>query len=232
MSETGLIASVSNRKEERLHSYAADQVSASTFNGVMLLTLVWGFFVNAAMVAFFAKPIISVMAGLNPWVMIIGYIGLTILGTLIAVKSDNPVISFLGYNIIVLTMGALLCITVPFFSAAVVTKALLLTGIVTATMVLLGFMRPQLFLSMGRTLFIAMLVGIVAELVATFLLHYTGAAFDWLFVLIFSGYIGFDVAKAQVYPKTVDNAIDCALDLYVDIIVLFVRLLSILSRDN
>ena len=85
---------------------------------------------------------------------------------------------------------------------------------------------------MGRTLFIALLVGIVAELVATFLFHYTGAAFDWIFVILFSAYIGYDVAKSQIYPKTVDNAVDCALDIYLDIINIFIRLLAILSRKD
>ena len=106
----------------------------------------------------------------------------------------------------------------------------LLTGIVTATMTLLGLVRPQIFLGLGRTLLIALLVGIVAELVATFLLHYTGTLFDWLFVILFSAYIGYDVAKSQMYPKTVDNAVDCALDIYLDIINIFIRLLALLSR--
>ncbi|MCR5192464.1 MAG: Bax inhibitor-1 family protein, partial [Bacteroidales bacterium] len=47
---------------------------------------------------------------------------------------------------------------------------------------------------------------------------------------LFSGYIGYDVAKSQAYPKTLDNAVDSALDIYLDIINLFIRLLSILGR--
>jgi FtsH-binding integral membrane protein len=115
---------------------------------------------------------------------------------------------------------------------AILAAALLLTGIVTATMTLLGLVAPNVFLGMGRTLFIALIVGILAELVATFLFHYTGTAFDWLFVVLFSGYIGYDVAKSQIYPKTVDNAVDCALDIYLDIINIFIRLLALLSRKE
>ena len=33
-----------------------------------------------------------------------------------------------------------------------------------------------------------------------------------------------------MYPKTVDNAVDCALDIYLDIINIFIRLLALLSR--
>ena len=87
-------------------------------------------------------------------------------------------------------------------------------------------------MGLGRTLLVALIVGLLAEVVATFLLGYRGMLFDWLFVILFSGYIGYDVARSQAFPKTLDNAVDSALDIYLDIINLFIRLLSILSRNN
>ena len=50
--------------------------------------------------------------------------------------------------------------------------------------------------------------------------------------VIFSLYIGYDYWKAQQYPKTVDNAVDSALDIYLDIINLFMRILSILGNGK
>ena len=232
MSQTSSLTVFEGRKEERLNSGVTDQIDARTYNAVMCATLLWGFLVNALMVAYLTQPIVNALAGMSPWVLFFGYFVLAIAGIVISVKSDNPFISFLGYNLLVLPMGVMLCLIVPGMPVAIVTKALLLTGIVTATMILLGLIRPQLFLGIGRTLLIALLIGIVAELVATFLLGYRGAAFDWLFVIIFSGYIGYDVAKSQAYPKTIDNAVDCALDIYLDIINLFIRLLSLLSREH
>lgn len=231
MAQTSTLTLFKERKEERLSSGLADQISVRTYNSVMCATLLWGFLANAAMVAYLAEPVMQLVAGVKPWLLFAGYLVLCIAGILIAVKSDRPLVSFLGYNLLVLPMGVMLCLIVPAMPVAVVTKALLLTGLVTATMVLLGLVRPQLFLGLGRTLFIALVIGIVAELVASFLLGYRGSAFDWLFVLIFSGYIGYDIAKSQAYPKTIDNAIDCALDIYLDIIYLFIRLLSLLSRE-
>lgn len=220
------------RKEERLNSGLTDQVSARMYNVVMCGTLLWGFLVNAFMVEYCAAPIVNALAGVKSWVLIVGYLVLAIGGITLSVKSNNPWISFLGFNLLVLPLGVMLCLIVPFLPIAIVTKALLLTGIVTATMIVLGITFPKLFLGVGRTLFIALLVGLVAELVATFLFGYRGAAFDWLFVILFSGYIGYDIAKSQMYPKTIDNAVDCALDIYLDIVNLFIRLLSLLSRDN
>ena len=53
---------------------------------------------------------------------------------------------------------------------------------------------------------------------------------DYLFVAIFSLYLGFDWARANAYPPTVRNAILSATQIYLDIVNIFVRLLSIFSR--
>ena len=232
MEQTNSLSVFSARKEERLNSGVGDQISVRRYNAVMLLTLLWGFLVNTVMVYYFAIPIMRLLSGVGPLWIFFGYFVLAIAGIAISARSTNPWISFLGYNLLVLPIGVLLCLILPGIPVAIVTKALLLTGIVTATMTLLGLVAPNVFLGMGRTLFIALIVGILAELVATFLFHYTGTAFDWLFVVLFSGYIGYDVAKSQIYPKTVDNAVDCALDIYLDIINIFIRLLALLSRKE
>ncbi len=232
MEQTNSLSVFSTRKEERLNSGVGDQISVRRYNAVMLLTLLWGFLVNTVMVYYFAIPIMRLLSGVGPLWIFIGYFVLAIAGIAISARSTNPWISFLGYNLLVLPIGVLLCLILPGIPVVIVTKALLLTGIVTATMTLLGLVAPNVFLGMGRTLFIALIVGILAELVATFLFHYTGTAFDWLFVVLFSGYIGYDVAKSQIYPKTVDNAVDCALDIYLDIINIFIRLLALLSRKE
>ena len=232
MEQTNSLSVFSTRKEERLNSGVGDQISVRRYNAVMLLTLLWGFLVNTVMVYYFAIPIMRLLSGVGPLWIFIGYFVLAIAGIAISARSANPWISFLGYNLLVLPIGVLLCLILPGIPVAIVTKALLLTGIVTATMTLLGLVAPNVFLGMGRTLFIALIVGILAELVATFLFHYTGTAFDWIFVVLFSGYIGYDVAKSQIYPKTVDNAVDCALDIYLDIINIFIRLLALLSRKE
>ena len=54
--------------------------------------------------------------------------------------------------------------------------------------------------------------------------------FDFIVVIIFCGYIGYDWARAQEYNPTLDNAIDSAADIYVDVINLFVRILSIIGK--
>ena len=232
MAETTFIDTFNNRKQARIESGEADRMSSRSFNLVLTGLLVYGLLVNAVMVYYCSAPLMRFMTGASTWTFLLVDFVPTLIGVIMAAKSSNPFISFIGYNLVVLPIGLLLALIIPGLPAAIVTKAMLLTAMVAATMMLLAAIKPSFFLGLGRTLFIGLLIGIIAELVATFLLGYRGELFDWIFVILFSGYLGFDIAKSQAYPKTLDNAVDSALDIYLDIINLFIRLVSILGRQN
>lgn len=228
---TSLVPSLENRKQARLESGLPDTLSARSFNLVLTATLAYGLLVNAAMVYFFFAPLQQMVSGIGWFGLLLLYFVPTIAGIIIAGRSTRPFVSFLGYNLVVVPIGLMLALVVPGLPAGIVVKAMGLTAMVTLTMMVLSVARPQFFLGLGRTLFVTLLVGLVAEVVAL-LFGYRGMLFDWIFVLVFSGYIGFDIAKSQAYPKTLDNAVDCALDIYLDVINLFIRILSILSKRN
>lgn len=230
MAEATFVDSFNNRKQARLTSGEADRLSSRSYNLALTGLLAYGLLLNAVMVYYFAEPLRQMLIGVSSWVLLLGYLVPTLIGVLMAAKSTNPMVSFIGYNLVVLPIGVLLSLLLLNFPVGIVVKAMALTGMVTATMMLLAIIRPQFFLGLGRTLFLTLIIGIVAEVVATWLLGYRGEIFDWVFVILFSGYIGYDVAKSQAYPKTLDNAVDSALDIYLDIINLFIRLLSILGR--
>lgn len=232
MAETSLVQSFENRKQLRLESGLADTMSSRAFNLALCGALLWGLLLNAVMVYYFYGPLQAFAAQLKWYGMLIVYFVPTLAGIIMSARSSNPVVSFIGYNLVVLPIGLLLALIVPGLSAGIVVKAMGLTAMVTFTMMMLAVVNPRFFLGLGRTLFVALLIGLVAELVATFLLGYRGGLFDWLFVILFSGYIGYDVAKSQAYPKTLDNAVDCALDIYLDVINLFIRILSIVARRD
>ena len=64
------------------------------------------------------------------------------------------------------------------------------------------------------------------------LMRLDSALYDTLIVTIFSLYIGYDWSRACSYEPTLDNAIDSACDLYLDIINVFLALLRILNRGR
>lgn len=214
------------RKEARMKSEGAI-VSDQKYNIIIGAMLLYGFVMNAIMVLLTGQFFME----MNPIVFLIGYFVSALIGSIMVNVSKNPIVSFIGYNLIVVPIGALLSICLPGYSIGLILSAIIVTAIIAAIMMLLGSMFPQFFSKIGLTLFIALLVGIIAEFVAM-LLGYGGDIFNWIFVIIFSLYMGYDWYRAQAYPKTVDNAIDSAVDLYLDIINIFVRLLEIFGKKD
>ena len=129
-------------------------------------------------------------------------------------------------------MGLLLTSYLTLFTEATIYSAFLATGIIVVSMMLISLFFPAFFLSLGRVLIFALLGSIAVELIGGLLLHYPMFWMNYVIVVIFAGYVGFDWAKAQVYPKTMDNAIDSAADIYIDIVNIFIRLLSIMGRKK
>ncbi len=203
------------------------EISAQLYNAIIGGTLLIGFAINYFMVKFIP---FEAIASINPWIFFIGYFGCCFGGIALFTKSDNPAVSFLGYLLVVAPFGLIINLVVGRYSADVVGNAIQATGLITCVMMLLGTMYPAFFKSIARGLFIALICTIVVELVMVFVFKTHHTLIDWAVVLIFSGYIGYDWARANSIPKTVDNAIDSAAALYMDIINLFLRLVRILGR--
>ena len=205
----------------------APVLSLRVYNTIIGITLLWGFSVNYVTVQ--SIPIENILAIPN-WGLLIGYFLSCLLGITLYRGSDNPVVSFLGYNFVVLPMGVVLSPFLYEFDQDLITQAMVMTSAFTGMMMCLSVLYPKFFLSLGRTLFFSLLAVIVLELGLAFFMGIHPSIFDWIVALIFCGYIGYDWARANAIPRTLDNAIDSAASLYIDIINLFVRILTILAR--
>ena len=83
----------------------------------------------------------------------------------------------------------------------------------------------------GSILFFG-LIGVLFGFLISIFLPGVNLAITILSAGLFSLYIGYDVYRSQQFPHTVDNAIDCAVDLYLDIINLFLNLLRIFGKSS
>lgn len=202
-------------------------IGAGLYNLVIGLTLLWGFAVNYIMVSHIAPEAI---ASVNPWVFFIGYFASCFFGIYLFQTSSNPLVSFIGYNFVVVPFGLIINMVVSQYDPELVTEAIRITGLVTIAMMCLGTLFPAFFQKIAGVLTIALLLVIVVELIEIFIFKTHHGILDWIVVLIFCGYIGYDWGRANQIPKTVDNAVDSAAALYMDIINLFLRILRILGR--
>lgn len=215
------------------------EISPVAYNAVIGGVLLYGFIIDALIVALFKGKAITMMItnptgyATNLIVMAVVYVVCCIVGSLLVHKSDNPVVSFVGFNLFAVPIGFILAYaTIPFYSSGTIARAFVLTAIITGVMMLVATLLPDTFLSMGKTLFISLLVCIVVDLIAIFVFRIDLIVIDYAVTFIFALFVGYDWARANRCVKTVDNAVDCAAELYIDIINLFIRILSILARAN
>ena len=213
-------------KLERMNSYAGTKVTERSYNLTIGLTLLWGVLINVVMSVFFTYQILSLNYLLVLAVYFVGTIGCSIL----VHKSDSPAVSFAGFTGMAVSMGLLLTFYVTVFTAHSVSYAFIATALVTVIMVILSMLYPAFFQNLGRTLFISLLACIIIQVAGAFLFRLPMSIIDYAVALIFCGYIGLDWCRAQQYPKTLDNAIDCAADIYLDVVNLFIRIRAITGK--
>ena len=207
----------------------ATELSERAFNMVIGGVLLWGFLMNYLMVQFFTPQVYRLVYQIGYRGFLLGYFALAILGSVLIAR-DSAVLSFIGYNLIAVPVGMVVTIVVGDYSGSIVKTAVLTTAIVTLSFMILALVFPDFFLSLGRVLGISLLLSIIAELVTHFIFRASTSMYDWIFVVIFSLYIGYDWARANTCARTMDNAVDLAASLYLDIINLFLRILSIMGK--
>ena len=108
--------------------------------------------------------------------------------------------------------------------------AFIATGLVTVIMIILSMLYPAFFQNLGRTLIISLLGCILVEFVGSIIFRIPLGFIDYIVALIFCGYIGLDWNRAQAYPKTLDNAIDSAADIYLDVVAYIELILDCKSK--
>lgn len=213
---------------------AGKLISNEAYNLIIGGVLLYGFIINCIMTAVFGDSIIRFIMG-NPIAFYISYFALAIIGCLMVKKSDKPIFSFIGYNLMVVPIGMVIAFTVTVYVSVgysqVVATAFGITAAVTLIMMFVASIYPNVFLNMGRVLCITLLSTVIIELIMFFVGASLGII-DYIVVGIFCLYIGYDWAKANAIEKTVDNAIDSASELYLDIANLFLRIMRILARAN
>lgn len=227
-------SSFSSRMTWQDRSY---ELSPSRYNLTIGAVLTWGFLVNYLLLQFVAPSIVRMMyTAPNRYSgfmigFIIVYFVLSLMGNSM-VRSTQVSKCFLGYNLIALPVGLLVALATIGYALDLVTRAALITAVVTLSMMIVSTLFPNLFSRIGPALGVSLLTVVVVELGASLIFRFAITAIDWVVVGIMSLYIGFDWARANAVQRTTTNAIAAASALYLDIINIFLRILRILARNQ
>lgn len=205
-------------------------ISRRLYNFILGACIFWGFAINYIICAFFFKYVLMI----NEVALLVGYFVLALIGVFMSKKSSNALVSFIGFNLVVVPIGAVLSVVLAAFESNtdIVIEAIIITGIVTLVMTILSIIKPEFFRNLGKVLLISLGLLIICELLLILITHKVPIIFEWIACGIFCGYIGFDIVKAQDETPTVDNAVDMAVSLYLDIVNLFLRILKILAETK
>lgn len=214
-------------KEKRILK-TGNEVITNVYNLVIGSVLLWGILINIFMANMFTDAILA----MNQWVLIIIYFIGSLISMMIVYRNTNPIMSFIGFTGLSMSMGLLLTYYVSYFDIGSISIAFITTAVVTIAMMILATIFPAFFKKMGRVLFFSLLITVIAEIVVSLIMRVNTTIFDFIIVIIFCGYTGYDWVKAQEYNKTLNNAIDSAADIYVDTVNLFVRILSIIGKKK
>ena len=228
VTNTGLVLGAAARKA-RLEAFVSEDkiISDRAYNGIMMGVLVWGLLINVLL----CYTVRDVYDYIHPILFLVLYIALAFGGIFLAAKSDKPLLSFLGYNMVVIPFGLVISTMVEAYGGVdseIVTYAFLYTLVITLGMTGAALAFPNFF-KIGGALG-GVLIGLLLCEVLLLIFRVEQSAVDWIVAGVFSLYIGYDIYRSQQFAKTVDNAVDCALDIYLDIANLFIRILSILAK--
>lgn len=218
------------KRREMREAAQGKQISESNYIGALLGVVLYGLIVNAITCSI--VPYEWVFANYTP--IVIGYFISCLIGIIMSNRSSNPIVSFIGYNFVVVPVGVIVAGVVGAYAAidpTIVRDAFLITTIITFVMAVLGYIKPQWFEKIGSMLFTILLGILIAELILL-IIGVDQYITTWIGAALFTFYIGYDVYRAMHYPHTLDNAVDCALDLYLDIINLFLKIMRLLARSK
>jgi FtsH-binding integral membrane protein len=168
---------------------------------------------------------------LNPFGLL-GLVIISLVGTWVALRSNLPIISLMGYTLVSVSLGLILGPFMAHYTSASVVRVFFVTASLVIALGILGAIIPTSIESWGTWLFgglVILLVGNIGIPILATLGIYIGNAMtvlDWVGIVLFCGYIIYDMNRAMHIPYTLDNSIDCALAIYLDWVNLLIRILE------
>ncbi len=172
------------------------------------------------------------------WPFLLAVLVVAIAGSWIALASDNPIISLLGYHAVAIPFGLMLGPVIAHYTPASVFKVFFLTTAMVGILGVVGAVIPDSLEGWGSWLLggLWILIGgqLLIPIAGLFGMSIDGAmtVWDWVGIVLFGGLVVFDLNRAMHIPKTLDNAIDSAIAVYLDWVSIFIRLLAVSGTSN
>ena len=210
----------------------SSQLSRRAYNLVMGALVAFGFAVIAACAALASTPGFMMAVYQNYLLVMFGSLAVSIAGILVVgagMKREGFGMALAGYALVVGSIGFTTGLILPFYDLPSIANAFVGTAIVATLFTLLGAAYPQFFMRIQGVLFVSLLAVLVVALVGGLM----GMAMGWLnyvIVLVFCGLIARDTYVAQQCEPTVKMAVLNAVNIWLDLVNVFIHILAIVGH--
>lgn len=147
----------------------------------------------------------------------------------IARARENLSLGMIGYTVFTLTFGFTTSMVLSMYSLDTITAAFTATAGIMVVFGAAGIAFPRFFERLMPICALGLLAVIVVEF-ALMLFGVQQSLTDIAVIVLFCGFIGYDVHRASTATPTLSNAVWYAIELYLDIINVFLRLLQLFGR--
>lgn len=146
-------------------------------------------------------------------------------------KREGFGMALLGYFMVICSLGFTTGLILPAYNLPSIANAFVGTTLIAALFTLLGASYPQFFMRIQGIAVTALLALIIVGIVGS-LMGFAMSWLDYAVILVFCGFIGFDTYRAQQCEPTVKMAIFNAVQIWLDLVNVFIRILSIVGRRD
>ena len=207
-------------------------LSARAYNALLAGLILVSFLIMGACANYASTPGFMLAVAQNGLAALV----VTLVGTfggLIAMgigrSKESLGLSLAGYVAFTLTFGFTTSLALAQYSIQDISTALLATAGIVAVFGAAGLAFPRFFAKIQGVLMVALLALIVVEAVM-FFMGVSQTVTDMVVIVVFCGFIGYDVYCASSDAPTVTNALWYAITMFLDIVNVFLRLLSIFGN--
>lgn len=195
------------------------------------------------LITFVSAYALSLNIELLAKILSIGIIPIIILELVIAlvmgflIKKMSPIMVKLCYIIYCIVTGITFSTIFMAYKMSSVISIFAICAIIFGGLAIYGYKTKKSLNNLGTILFFAIIGLIIGELLNLFIFKSPTAeiGFSALGVLIFTGYIAYDVKSIEYLLPTLGEdktAVYCAFQLYLDFINLFIRLLELFGKRD
>lgn len=209
-------------------------ISRRLYNAVLCGLVLLSFMVMAGCSYITATPAFLLFMLRSPFALTLGSLVGSIAGIVcmnIARSRERLGLGLVGYALFSVTFGFTTSFLLSMYSLESISTAFTATAAIMVVFGVAGMAFPKFFAKLQGVCVTGLFAVIVVELIMS-LIGIQQNMTDLVVILLFCGFIGYDVYRASVATPTFNNALWYAIELYLDILNVFIRILSIVGRRD